>query len=74
MAVLDLSVNIADADKARLFVAARAAFGDPNLTDAEVVEHLRQYGIDMMRQVVRNYEKGLAVAQAEALEPTIEVS
>lgn len=77
MAVLDLSVTVADADYPRLIQAAKAAMIDrlpPNPTDAMVIEGIRQHGIQLMRSMVRNYEKGLAVAAAEALEPTIEVT
>lgn len=73
MTKLDLSVEIADADVARLMTAARAVFGDSK-TDAEIIEHLRQHGIGLMRQLVRDYERRVAIAQAESLEPTIEIS
>lgn len=77
MPVLNLNVTITDADYARLMTAAKAALADQlgaNPPDAAVVEALRQYGIDQMRQLVRNYERAVAIRTAEALEPTIEVS
>ena len=73
MAVLDLSVTIKDADLPRLLDAAREAFNNPAMTQLEMTEVLRQYGINQMRQLVKNYERKAAIAQAEALDPQIEV-
>lgn len=73
MAVLDLSITIADADLPRLITAARAVFGKPDMTQSEMTEYLRQYGINQMQQMVKNYERKVAIAQAEALDPQIEV-
>lgn len=74
MAVLDLRVTVADADMPRVLAAARAVFNNPAMTEAEMTELLRQYGIQQMRSMVGAYEKRLAVAAAEALDPQIEVA
>lgn len=74
MAVLDLSITISDADLPRLMAAARAVFNNPDMTQAEMTEYLRQYGIQQMQQMVKNYERKVAMMQAEALDPQIEVS
>lgn len=73
MAVLDLSITVGDADLPRLIAAARAVFNSPNMTQAEMTEYLRQYGIQQMTQMVKNYERSLAVRAAESLDPQIEV-
>lgn len=65
MAVLDLSVTIDDADLPRLIAAARDVFFDPNLTEAQITEMLRQYGIQQMQQLVKNYERRTAISAAE---------
>lgn len=65
MAVLNLSVTIDDADLPRLMAAAREVFGNPGLTEENVVEMLRQYGISQMTQLVKNYERRMAIAAAE---------
>lgn len=72
MAILDLGVMIADEDMPRLLAAARAVFGEDK-TEAEIVEGIRQHGIGLIRQLVRNYERKVAISQAEALDPQIEV-
>ncbi len=73
MAVLDLRITVSDADMPRLLEAARAVFGE-KATEAEVTEAIRQHGIQLMRQMVRNYERKIAIAKAEALDPQIEVA
>jgi hypothetical protein len=73
MAVMNLSVTIADADLPRLLAAARSVFGD-QLGEPQVIEALRQHGIQQMRQLVHDYERRIAISQAEALVPQIEVS
>lgn len=73
MAVLDLRVTVSDKDMPRLLAAARAVFG-PDATEAEIVEAIRQHGIQLMTQMVRNYERRIAIAAAEALDPQIEVA
>jgi len=74
MAVLDLSITVSDADMPRVLTAARAVFSDPDMTVAEMTEVLRQYGIQQMLQMVKNYERAVAARAAEALDPQIEVS
>lgn len=66
MAVLNLSVTIDDADLPRLLAAAREAFGNPELNEAQVTEMLRQYGINQMQQLVKNHERRIAIAAAES--------
>ena len=81
MAVLDLSVTVSDTDYPRLMAAAQGALGkvpdgeggQRDLTDAEVIEGIRQHGIGLMKQMVRDYERRIAIMQAEALDPQIEV-
>lgn len=73
MATLNLSVTIADADMPRLLAAARGVFGE-NATEAEITEAIRQHGIQLMKQMVRNHERKAAITAAEALDPQIEVS
>lgn len=65
MAVLNLSVTIDDADLPRLLSAAREVFSNPELTQDQVVEMLRQYGIQQMQQLVKNYERKAAITAAE---------
>lgn len=72
MAILDLGVMVSDEDMPRLLAAARAVFGQDK-TEAEIVESIRQHGISLIQQMVRNYERKIAIAQAEALDPQIEV-
>lgn len=82
MPVLDLRVTVADGDYERVMAAARATFGtlpdgnggEREMTDAEIVEGIRQHGIGLIRQLVSNVERKAAIKAAEALQPTIEVS
>lgn len=81
MAVINLSVTISDSDMPRLFAAARGAFGPVpdgqggtrDMSEAEVIEGIRQHGIGLIQQLVRNYERKVALAAAEALDPQIVV-
>jgi len=73
MAQINLTVVISDSDYQRLLTAARWVFGTDK-TEAEIVEAIRQHGIQLMRELVRNYERKIALAAAEALNPQIEVS
>lgn len=76
MPKLNLTVTISDTDYPRLMTAAKAALVSQlgeNPPDVAVIEALRQYGIEQMRTLVRNYERALAIRAAESLEPTIEV-
>lgn len=74
MATLDLSVTISDADLPRLLAASRAVFGNQDLTVEQMTEMLRQYGIGQMHEMVRNYERKVAVAVAENATYSIEVA
>ncbi len=74
MAVLDLRVTVSDKDMPRLLAAARAVFGNPALTEPEIVEGIRQHGISLIKTMIANYERKVAIAQAEALDPQIEVA
>ena len=73
MATLNLSVTIADQDLPRLLEACRDVFGNPELTEAQMTEMLRQYGITQMTQLVHNYERKLAIKAAEDAAYSIEV-
>lgn len=74
MAVLNMSITIDDADLPRLMAACRDVFGNPDLTQEAVTEMLRQYGVQQMQQLVKNYERRLAVAAAENGAYTLGVS
>lgn len=82
MAVLNLSVTLADEDVPRLMNAARSVFPMPidetgkerQLTDEEVIEYLRQHGISLMRKLVRDFEREQARKAAETLEPVLSIS
>lgn len=74
MAVLNLSVTIADEDMPRLLAACREAFGNPELTEPQMTEMLRQYGMNQMSQLVHNYERKQAVSAAETGTYSIQVS
>lgn len=73
MATLNLSVTIADQDLPRLLAACREVFGNPELTEAQMTEMLRQYGISQMTQLVHNYERKAAIVAAENGTYAIEV-
>jgi hypothetical protein len=66
MAILNLSVTVPDAQLPRVQAAARAAFEDPNMTNNQMIERIRQETISMIKGMVQRYEKGLLVAAAEA--------
>lgn len=72
MATLNLSVTVLDEDMPRLLAAARGVFG-AEASEAEIVEAIRQHGIGLIRQLVRNHERKIAISEAEALDPQIEV-
>lgn len=74
MAVLNLSVTIADEDIPRLVAAARDVFGNEALELPEITEMLRQYGISQMTQLVHNYERRVAIKSAEDASYVIGVS
>lgn len=65
MAVLNLSVTVPDAQIARVQAAARGTFGQVDdglggkrdMTNAELVERLRQETIYMIKRMVFAYEK-----------------
>lgn len=73
MSTLDLRVTVSDKDMPRLLAAARAVFGNPEMTEAEIVERIRQHGISLIKTMIANYERKAAIAAAEALDPQIEV-
>lgn len=74
MAILDLRVTVSDTDMPRLLAAARAVFGNDKLSEPEIVEGIRQHGISLIKTMIANYERKVAIAQAEALDPQIEVT
>jgi len=73
MAVIDFQVTIADADIARVQAAARATFGAA-LSDAEIIERLRQELVNRIATIVKSYEKNQALVAANNLEPVVGVS
>lgn len=73
MITLDLSVTISEQNMGRLVAAARHVFGNEAMTEAEVTEAVRQHGIGLIKQMIKQYERGVAVAWAEGLDPDIEV-
>lgn len=66
MATLNLSVIIPDAQLSRVQAAARSAYEDPNMTNSQMIERIRQDTILMIKGMVQRYEKALLVAAAEA--------
>ena len=73
MTILNLNITIADSDMPRLLAAARGVFG-PDASETEIIEAIRQHGITLIRQLVRNHERKIAITAAEALDPQIEVN
>lgn len=73
MPALNLSITIAEEDMPRVIAAARGVFGDDKTAD-DIVEAIRQHGIGLIRELVRNHERRLAIAAAEALDPQVQVS
>lgn len=79
MAVLNLSVTIPDAQLPRVQNATRATFGQVpdgaggfrDMTNAEIVERIRQEVIQMLKGIVRRHERAALVAAAEA--PIVDV-
>jgi len=63
MAVLNLSITIPDVQLPRIQEAARNAWGP--MTNAEIVERLRQETIQTLKGLVHRYERNLAVSTAE---------
>jgi hypothetical protein len=74
MATLQLNVTIADADMPRVLAACKDTFNNPNMVEAEVSEVLRQHGIGLIQGMIHNYERKVAIAEAEALDPQITVT
>lgn len=74
MASLNLSVTIPDVQLPRVQAAARATYGQVSdgaggfrdMTNAEIVERIRQEVISMLKGVVHNAEKRALVQAAEA--------
>jgi len=57
MATLNFSVNIPDDQVTRVITALRYAFGNNNLTQAQLVELLRENVRDKIKSIVVNYER-----------------
>jgi hypothetical protein len=80
MAVVNLSITIPDAQMARVQAACRAAFGQVDdgaggfrdLTNAEIVERLRQGVITQIKTMVSRSEREAARIAAEAMQPTVD--
>lgn len=80
MATINLSITVPDAQLPRVQTAARATFGRVDdgagglrdMTNAEIVERLRQEVISMIKQLAQRSERKAAVLAAEA--PIIDVS
>lgn len=74
MATLNLSVAIPDAQLPRVQAATRAFYGQVetspgvfrDMTNAEIVERLRQEVILTIKGIVHRHEKAVLVAAAEA--------
>lgn len=82
MATLNLSVIVPNAQLARVQAAIRATFGQVDngvgemrdMTDAELLERLRQDVMMTIRGMVIRYERSAAIKAAEALEPIVDVT
>lgn len=72
MAIINLSVSVNDSDLPRLFTALRATWG-ADLTEEQLTEGLRQHGITLMKTTIKTYEKKLAQATADALDPAVDI-
>ncbi len=57
MATLSFSVNVPDDQVTRIVTALRYAFGNNNLTQAQLVELLRENVRDKIKSIVVNYER-----------------
>jgi hypothetical protein len=57
MATLNFAVNIPDDQVPRVIAALRYAFGDNTLTQAQLVEKLRENARDKIKSIVVNYER-----------------
>ena len=57
MATLSFSVTVPDADVPRILTALRYAYGDNTLTQAQLVEKLRESARDKIKSIVVNYER-----------------
>lgn len=82
MAVINLSVTIPNAQLSRVQAAVRATFGQVpdgaggmrDMTDAELVERLRQDVIQTIKGMVIRFERSAAIAAAEKLEPVVDAT
>lgn len=74
MAILDLAITIDDNDLPRLLAACRVVFENPTLTQQQMVDKIREYGMGQLREMVHNHERRLAITAAEAATYSIEVS
>lgn len=74
MAVVNLSITVADADVSRVLDAARATWNIPAATPAEAQERLRQEVIGMIRRMVSETERRVALDAANALDPQVTIS
>lgn len=74
MAVLDLAITIDDNDLPRLLAACRVVFANPTLTEQQMVDTIREYGMGQLREMVHNYERRLALDAAETASYAITVS
>lgn len=74
MAVVNLSITVADADVNRVLNAALATWNIPSATPAEAQERLRQEVIGIVRRIVYETERRVAKDAAEALDPQVNVT
>lgn len=66
MAVINLAITIPDAQVTRVQEAIRGTFElPPTATNPELIEKLRQETLLMIKRMVLNWEKRLAVTNAE---------
>jgi hypothetical protein len=82
MAIINLAITVPDAQMARVQAACRATFGQVDdglgglrdLTNAEIIERLRQGVIGQIKTMVARTERSAAIAAAEVLAPVVDAT
>lgn len=82
MAILNLSVNVPDAQLPRVQAAAKFIFGQVDdgagglrdMTNAEIVARLKLETIQMIKSIVHRAERQIALAAAENLDTNLDAT